>query len=98
MSTTNTNVSQDLKCATRALKNATHIRAVAPEVFPAVEPLDGFASVLPFDVLNRFHRMTDDELRHHPHLLEAARKLRQGSPGAVPAPSLLPILFPLFKA
>ena len=78
MSTFNIDVSQDRKCATRALKNARHIRAVAPQVFPAVEPLDGFASVLPFDVLNRFHHMTDDELRRHPHLLEAALKLRQG--------------------
>jgi hypothetical protein len=99
MSKIDIQVSQDRMCATRALKNARHIRAVAPQVFPAVEPLDGFASVLPFDVLNRFHRMTDDELSRHPHLLEAARKLRQGSPSgsAVPAPSLLPILFPLFK-
>jgi hypothetical protein len=80
MSTINTNVSQDRICATRAMKNAKHIRAVAPQVFPAVEPLDGFASVLPFDVLNRFHRMTDDELRRHPHLLEAAHKLRQRAP------------------
>lgn len=98
MSTLNISVSQDRKCATRALKNARHIRAVAPQVFPAVEPLDGFASVLPFDVLNRFHHMTDDELRRHPHLLEAARKLRQGSPSgsALPATSL-PIIFPLFK-
>jgi len=99
MSAININVSQDRKCATRALKNAKHIRAVAPQVFPAVEPLDGFASVLPFDVLNRFHHMTDDELRRYPHLLEAARKLRQGSTSgsALPATSLLPIIFPLFK-
>jgi hypothetical protein len=95
----NATASQNTMCATRAMKNAKHIRAVAPQVFPAVEPLDGFASVLPFDVLNRFHRMTDDELRHHPHLLEAATKLRQGSPpgSALPATSLLPIIFPLFK-
>jgi hypothetical protein len=93
MSTININVSQDRKCATRALKNARHIRAVAPQVFPAVEPLDGFASVLPFDVLNRFHHMTDDELGRYPHLLDAAHKLRQGSAAASP----LPIIFPLFK-
>ena len=51
-----------------------------------------------FDVLNRFHQMTDAELRLHPHLLKAARKLRQGSPSvsALPAPNL-PIIFPLFK-
>ena len=63
-------------CGTRAIKNAKHIRSVTPQVFPPVEPLDGFASILPFDVLNRFHRMTDEELRGYPHLLEAATILR----------------------
>jgi len=95
----NTTASQNSTCATRAMKNAKNIRAVAPQVFPAVEPLDGFASVLPFDVLNRFHRMTDDELRPYPHLLEAATKLRQGPHpvSAQPAAGSLPIVFPLFK-
>jgi len=75
-------------CATRAIKNAKQIKSVAPHLFPAVEPpLDPFFSVLPFDVLNRFHRMTDDELRQHPHLLEAAIKLRRSSPPQPQAPS-----------
>src|SRR3954468_21687871 len=93
---TNTNVTQDLICATRALKNARHIQAVAPQVFPAVEPAEGFASVVPFDVLNRFHHMSDQELKSHPHLLDAAKKLRQGSQPVGTAAALGPI-FPLFK-
>lgn len=89
------NVRPARRCATRALKNAKHIRAVAPQVFPEVEPLDGFASVLPFNVLDRFHRMTDDQLRRYPHLLEAAVKLRQDLPtGSVLTPTGLPA-FPL---
>jgi hypothetical protein len=52
MSKLDIQVSHDRMCATRALKNARHIRAVAPQVFPAVEPLDGFGSVLPFDELS----------------------------------------------
>jgi hypothetical protein len=95
MSTVNINASQDLICATRAIKNARHIRSVAPQVFPAVEPLEGFASVVPFDVLNRFHRMSTDELRSH-NLLDAATKLRQASPAGAASANLGPI-FPLFK-
>jgi hypothetical protein len=98
MSTIDTDAGRDRMCATRAMKNAKHIKAAAPQVFPAVEPPDGFASVVPFDVLRRFHRMSDDELRRHPHLLEASHKLRQGPPTAGTAVSAaLPILFPLFK-
>jgi hypothetical protein len=62
---------------TRALKNAKYIRSVAPHLFPENEPLDGYASVIPFELLNRFHRMTDEELRPHPDLVDAARKARQ---------------------
>jgi hypothetical protein len=63
-------------CATRAIQNAKRIRSVAPQMFPEIEPLEGFASVVPFDVLNRFHRMPDAELRQYPQLLEAATHLR----------------------
>jgi hypothetical protein len=64
-------------CATRALKNARRIQAVAPHVFPATEPLNGFSSIVPFDVLRTFDRMTEDELRPFPGLLEAARILHE---------------------
>jgi len=96
MSTTNANVTPDLICATRALKNARHIQSVAPQVFPAVEPSEGFASVVPFDVLNRFHQMSDQELSAHPHLLDAAKKLRQKSQ-PVSAPAGIGPISPLFK-
>src|SRR5262245_33799889 len=66
-------------CSTQAIKNAKLIRSVAPHVFPAVEPLDGFASVVPLDALTRFHRMSDEELRQYPQLLEAATLLRRKS-------------------
>jgi hypothetical protein len=48
-------------------------------VFPRVEPPDGFASVVPFAVLQRFHQMTDEELRPYPQLLEAAHTLRRNA-------------------
>jgi hypothetical protein len=63
-------------CATRVLKNAKFIGSVAPHVFPAKEPLDGYASIVPFEILRRFHRLKDEDLHGQPHLLEAAKKAR----------------------
>ena len=78
-------------CATQALKNVKAIRAVNPHVFPSIEPLEGYASVVPFDVLQRFHQMTDEELRPYPQLLEAAHTLRQNAQTSAPhAPAAVP--------
>jgi len=63
-------------CATRAIKNAKFIRSVAPDVFSAKKPSHGYASIVPFEILRRFHRLKDEDLHGHPHLLEAARKAR----------------------
>jgi hypothetical protein len=41
-------------CGTRILKNAKGIRKVAPHVIPASEPLEGFKSLVPLDILMRF--------------------------------------------
>ena len=63
-------------CGTRALKNARRIQSVAPNVIPAKEPLAGFSSLVPLDILQRFHLMSDAELAGHPALLAAAKALR----------------------
>jgi len=63
--------------ATRAMKNAREIRSVAPKVFPEKEPLAGYASVVPLDILQRFHHMTDAELKAYPNLLDAAQQIRK---------------------
>ncbi|MGO8949444.1 MAG: hypothetical protein ACLQUY_17700 [Ktedonobacterales bacterium] len=65
------------RSGTRALKNATFISAVSPHLFPNGEPQAGYASVVPFEVLDRFHRMTDEELRPYPQLRQAAEALRR---------------------
>ena len=64
-------------CATRALKNIKRIRSVAPGVFGKKEPMEGFSSVIPFDILNRFHRMTETQLSKYPKLRTAAAALRK---------------------
>jgi hypothetical protein len=64
-------------CSTRALKNIKAIRSGHPRALPIVEPLKGYASGVPFDVLQRFHQMTDEELRPYPQLIESAHALRR---------------------
>jgi hypothetical protein len=63
-------------CGTRALKNARRIQSVAPDVIPAKEPLAGFASLVPLNLLQRFNLMTEAELAPHPGLLAASKALR----------------------
>lgn len=52
-------------CHTRALKNAKHLRASAPHVVPRDEPLEGYGSVIPREVLAHLHaaRPPDDLAR-----------------------------------
>ena len=63
-------------CGTRALKNARLIQSIAPHVIPAKEPLEGFASLVPLNMLQKFHLMSEAELVAHPDLLKAQRSLR----------------------
>ena len=42
-------------CATRAIKNARHLQLTAPLVIPSVEPLEGFYSRVPREVLGKLH-------------------------------------------
>jgi len=63
-------------CGTRALKNARRIQSVAPNVIEAKEPLAGFISLVPLDILQRFHLMSNAELAAHPELLAASKALR----------------------
>jgi hypothetical protein len=64
---------------TRALKNARKIQSLAPDIVPATEPPEGFASVLAFEILSRFHRMSEEELAGHPNLAQLSRQLHNGA-------------------
>jgi len=46
---------RNLRCATRALKNARFIQANAPDIIPQPEPPEGFSSIIPFNILERIH-------------------------------------------
>jgi hypothetical protein len=41
------NQTSQMLCATRAMKNGPFVRSTAPNLMPAVEPPDGFGSVIP---------------------------------------------------
>src|ERR1700687_4094793 len=75
-------------CATRMLKNAKFIRKAAPHIIPAQEPLDGFKSLVPPDILRRFDRMSDSELTSWPELLTVKQTLDSQLKGG-----LRPLLF-----
>jgi len=55
-------------CATRAIKNARYIQRVAPHIIPPEEPIEGFTSIVPFDILSNFHRLKPSDLAHRPDL------------------------------
>ena len=63
----------DRLCATRALKNAHHLQKVAPELMPAVEPPEGFGSVIPIKTLARLHMAGAPELRNDANLQKALK-------------------------
>lgn len=63
-------------CVTRALKNARHIQSVAPRVIPANEPAAGFASLVPLEILSRFHQMKKEDLARFPGLQAVPRPKR----------------------
>ena len=42
-------------CVTRAIKNAKYLQKIAPEIIPQREPEDGFASLVPGNLLSKLH-------------------------------------------
>ena len=64
-------------CGTRALKSARQIQSVAPQFFASRKPDEGFSSVVPFDILNRFNRITETDLKGTPALLDVYRQLEK---------------------
>jgi hypothetical protein len=62
-------------CVTRALKNARHVQRIAPHVLPRDEPLDGYGSRVPDDLLRRLHTpVAVMDLDRVPGLAEALRQ------------------------
>ncbi len=62
-------------CVTRAMKNARHLQANAPQIIPKAEPPEGFGSRVPRELLAKLHTPVPKvELDRVPGLLAALAK------------------------
>lgn len=75
-------------CVTRALKNAKYIQLQAPHIIPAEEPAEGFASLVPLDILRRFHNLSEEDLVGYPDLQKLVAAARPPTPRAAPLDAL----------
>jgi hypothetical protein len=57
-------------CVTRALKNARYLQKVAPHIIPPEEPMEGFGSLVPLEVLTVLHRKQGTDIRGHNNLTQ----------------------------
>jgi hypothetical protein len=64
-----------LRCHTRALKNARHLKQYAPELFGADADRDGFGTGVSIPLLRALHRMHPDSpaLRRHKAIADVLR-------------------------
>ncbi len=74
----------EVRCATRALKNARHLRIAAPHVLPGPGSVEGFGTGIPVSILARLHHMAadDPELRSYKQLAEHLKSNRLPTPGS----------------
>ena len=76
-----------LVCSTRALKNAKFLQAHGLELFPPEEPLDGFASLVPMDLLRQLERIPVEQI----DIEELAKVISRNRPAAGRAHVLAPL-------
>jgi hypothetical protein len=67
-------------CGTRKIKNAKHIQRVAPEIIPFDEPLEGFESLVSYELLNVIHVIGPEEVKEK-RLSKALARHRAPTPG-----------------
>ncbi len=72
-----------LLCNTRGIKNARHLQKNAPHLIPRQEPIQGFASIIPAEMLGRLHvRVRPEELASHRELAQWLGTNAMPRPGA----------------
>jgi len=79
--------SMALVCSTRALKNAKFLQARGLGLFPPEEPLDGFASLVPLELLRQLERIPIEEI----NIEELATAISRNRPAAGRAHVLDPL-------
>jgi hypothetical protein len=76
-------------CSTRLLKNARFLQSLEVRYFPELEPIDGFSSLVPPEILGRLHQTSPEEIGIE-KLAKAVRRKQ------LPTPKLKPAV-PLFS-
>jgi hypothetical protein len=76
-----------LVCSTRALKNAKFLQAHGLELFPPDEPLDGFASLVPMELLRQLERIPIEEI----DVEELANAISRNRPASGRAHAVAPL-------
>jgi hypothetical protein len=76
-------------CSTRLLKNAKFLQSHEVRYFPELEPIDGFSSLVPPEILGRLHQTSPEEIGIE-KLAKAVRRKQ------LPTPKLKPVV-PLFS-
>src|SRR5262249_11786693 len=80
-----------VRCYTRALKNARHLQAAAPDVFARNLDAEGFGTGVPLEILRGLHRM-----QHHSPVLnrhKAVAEVLRTNPPPVPGRAARDALF-----
>src|SRR5215831_16187944 len=74
-----------VRCYTRALKNARHLQAAAPEIFAQDPNAEGFGTGVPVEILRGLHRLPHNSpvLNRHKAVAEVLRTSRPPVPGRV---------------
>src|SRR5262249_33464537 len=63
--------------ATRELKNAKDLQKVAPHIMPEVEPLEGFGSIIPHNLLAQLHKPDGhDTIGRDAHLVDLLKNIK----------------------
>lgn len=72
-----------VRCYTRAIKNARYLQSVAPELFRKEESAEGFGTGVPLEILRVLHRTRHDSplLNRHPQVAEFVKTHRIPLPG-----------------
>jgi hypothetical protein len=74
-------------CSTRALKNARFLQARGLRLFPREEPLDGFASLVPMELLRQLERIPVEKIV----IEELAQAISRNRPAAGRAHAVAPL-------
>jgi hypothetical protein len=74
-----------VRCFTRALKNASYLQTIAPDIFATDPSAEGFGTGVPIEILHNLHRLRPNSpiLNRHKAVAEFLRKNKLPVPGRI---------------